>query len=505
MKKFYFLIYFVSVSMILFGQTYLSEDFSSSQMPPTGWTIEGLPAQWSISTSNSAGGIAPEGMFTYINQTTTTRLISPQIDLSGLTSVAISFKHLYDDYPGAGPALGVSTRSAGGSWNQVWEVSPTSNLGPEDKTIVVSNGDVGQSDFQFCFYFNGNMYNLDYWYVDDISVFTPFDIDAQLTQVDLPQYVEFGSELEVTGKVKNMGVSNINSFDISYTVDGGTPAVSSVSGINIPLGGFYTFTHDTPIILPEAGTYEIVVNIENVNGSIDNNPDNNTLTKYVGAVPFIPSKKVIGEEATGTWCGWCVRGICFMDYMSETYPETWIGIAVHNGDPMVVTAYDNAIPSIIPNFPGYPSGAIDRAGDNYWDPSDFETGYQQRIEAISPATIEIVNFSWDPVSRVVDFDLQSEFVVDINHELRFCAIMTEDSCWGTTAQWNQTNYYAGGGNGTMCGFENLPGTIPASQMHYDHVARAILDTPYGTPGSLPTTITAGDVVSYSYTYTLPDN
>jgi len=224
----------------------------------------------------------------------------------------------------------------------------------------------------------------------------------------------------------------------------------------------------------------------------------------VGAVPFIPAKKVFAEEATGTWCGWCVRGICFMDYMAETYPDTWIGVGIHNGDPMVVPAYDEAIASIIPNFPGYPSGTIDRSGDNYYDPSEFEAGYLERMNAISPATIDIVNFSWDATSRVVSFDLQSEFVVDIQNELRFAAVITEDSLWGTSSGWNQGNYYSGGGNGPMCGFESMPPTIPAAQMHYDHVAREILDSPYGTEGSLPSGILAGDIHSYTYTYTIPE-
>jgi hypothetical protein len=194
-----------------------------------------------------------------------------------------------------------------------------------------------------------------------------------------------------------------------------------------------------------------------------------------------------------------------MDYMAETYPDTWIGVGVHNGDPMVNAIYDDAIQSIIPNFPGYPSGTIDRSGDNYYDPSEFEEGYLQRMEAISPATIDIVNFSWDAVNRIVSFDLQSEFVVDIHNELRFGFVITEDSLWGTSSGWAQANYYAGGGNGPMCGFEDMPGTIPAASMHYDHVAREILDSPYGTEGSLPLEILAGEVHSYNYTYTIPGN
>ena len=198
-----------------------------------------------------------------------------------------------------------------------------------------------------------------------------------------------------------------------------------------------------------------------------------------------------------------MRGICFMDYMTETYPETWIGVAVHNGDPMVVPAYDDEIGNIIPQFPGYPSGTLDRAGESFWDPEDFEQGYLERMEALSPASIDIANYTWDPVTRVINFNLQSEFIVDIYSELRFGVVITEDSLWGTTAQWNQANYYAGGGNGPMCGFESMPSVIPAAQMHYDHVAREILDTPYGTENSLPNPILAGSTHSYNYTYTIP--
>ncbi|PKP23845.1 MAG: hypothetical protein CVU06_06190, partial [Bacteroidetes bacterium HGW-Bacteroidetes-22] len=83
-------------------------------------------------------------------------------------------------------------------------------------------------------------------------------------------------------------------------------------------------------------------------------------------------------------------------------------------------------------------------------------------------------------------------------------IFVEDSLWGTSAQWGQTNYYAGGSNGAMCGYENKPSTVPAAEMKFDHVAREILDTPFGTPNSLPASITSGSVISYQYSYTLPD-
>jgi len=35
-------------------------------MPPTGWTLDGLQAQWSIGNSSNSGGLAPEGKFSYV-------------------------------------------------------------------------------------------------------------------------------------------------------------------------------------------------------------------------------------------------------------------------------------------------------------------------------------------------------------------------------------------------------------------------------------------------------
>ena len=502
MKKNYLLTLLLAVSCWVSAQTFLYEDFSSGMMPPSGWTIDGYPAQWSNEATNTAGGTAPEAMFSWIDeQNATSRLISPVVDLTGVPDVVLSFQHYYDFYD-YGCFIGVATRFGTGDWTSIWELEPGESTGPEAKVFELTG--VGQPDFQFCLYITGNLYNVNYWYIDDVKIYIPLALDAKLKSVSIPSYAAIGAQVDVKGIVSNEGSSPITSFDISYNVNGGSPQVYSVSGLNLALGETYSFTHNIPFTLTDAGTYQVVTDVENVNETTDMDPANDTLTSYVGAVTFIPAKKVFAEEATGSWCGWCVRGICFMDYMAETYPDTWIGVGVHNGDPMVVPDYDVAIQSIIPNFPGYPSGTIDRSGDNFYDPSEFEEGYLLRMNAISPASIDIVNYTWDAVNRIVSFDLQSEFVVDVNNELRYAVVISEDSLWGTSSGWNQSNYYSGGGNGPMCGFESMPATILAADMHYDHVAREILDSPYGTEGSLPLGILAGEIHSYNYTYTIPE-
>lgn len=277
----------------------------------------------------------------------------------------------------------------------------------------------------------------------------------------------------------------------------------SVSGLNLALGEDYTFTHATPLTVPEIGACIIVTSISNINSGEDMNPDNNMLESRVTGVPFIPNKKVMAEVSTGTWAGWGPKALCFLDYMSETYPDTWIGIAVHNGSEMTVPEYDGVIYDIIPGYGVVPSVTTDRTpGDS--DPSELEAAYNRRINDISPATLEIVNYEWNPSIREVSFDLQSEFVADINSELRFGVVFIEDSLYGASDEWAQYNLYAGGSNSPMCGYENLPDPVPAEQMHYDHVARAIIDTPFGTPESLPQGITTGSVITYHYSYIVPE-
>jgi hypothetical protein len=506
MKKSYIFSILFFIGFAVSGQTYLTEDFSSNLMPPAGWSIDGMPGQWMISNTDNAGGIAPEGLFTYEDTVTYTRLISPAIDLTGLTTVALIFNHYYSFYDNPAPVFGVATRSGGGSWTSVWQVAPAGDVGPELKVLDITSSDVGQADFQLCFYINGDLYNMNYWFLDDIMLFTPLSLDLALKAISLPEYILVNNNVTLTGTVLNWGSSDITSLEVAYRVDGGPAQISSITGVTIPFAGSYDFTHSVPLSFSTAGGYHTInVNIQDVNNGTDLNPDNDSSSAAIGVVPWAPEKKVFCEEATGTWCGFCVRGICFMNYMEQTYPESWIGVAVHNDDPMVYAPWDDEIPNIIPNFPGYPSGTLDRAGSDYTDPSDFEEAYLERITKISPVSVDIENFTWDTATRVVGFDVICQFSIDMPGEMRFAAAILEDSVWGTGSGYIQSNYYSGGNLGPMCGFESLPDHIPAASMHYDHVGRVILDSPYGTPSSIQGPITSGSSFSYHYTYTIPNN
>ena len=54
-----------------------------------------------------------------------------------------------------------------------------------------------------------------------------------------------------------------------------------------------------------------------------------------------PSKMVLIEEATGTWCAWCPKGKVFSEMLLETYNDKLIFIEVHRNDPMENEEYSD--------------------------------------------------------------------------------------------------------------------------------------------------------------------
>jgi hypothetical protein len=284
------------------AQTYILEDFSDNTMPPAEWSLDGFAAQWSINNGNTAGGVAPEAMFTWVSGNGTSRLVSPEIDLTGLESVMFEFSHFLDNYSGSGYSIGAATRSQGSDWNIVWQVNPTGNIGPVTENIEIDNDDVGQADFQFCLFVTGNFYNLDYWYIDDVWLYTPVDLDAGLTSVTTGTYASGATE--ISGKIKNFGLNEITNLVIDWKIDEGDPVSTEFTDLSIPFGATFDFVCDGFLNLP-IGSYNLTLTIESVNGTQDADPENNMITKTVNFVSHTVAHRPALEEFTSSTCAPC--------------------------------------------------------------------------------------------------------------------------------------------------------------------------------------------------------
>ena len=182
MKKFYFIGFVLWFPLVVVSQTLLTQNFSSGVWPPSGWTISGYTTQWSLNQGNQAGGTIPEGKFTYITGTGTSYFISPNINTTGKTQVILDFRQYLDHYS-SGYSVGVSnTVQPEEHGIMCGRLAPTGNISPELKSIIITNSDVGSSTFQFCFFITGNLYNIDYWYIDDISLFAPLQPGCRLNK-----------------------------------------------------------------------------------------------------------------------------------------------------------------------------------------------------------------------------------------------------------------------------------------------------------------------------------
>lgn len=289
---------------ITFGQQIFNVDFTSATFPPTGWTFDAQSANWSRVTSNNAGGSPGGEAQMYYSPTfnSTTRFISPLTDLTGKPTVVLSFKHALDYYSNSF-TIGVATRTGtGGTWNTVWSQTVSDNI-IETREILINNSNTNAANFQVCIFFTGNSYDLDYWFIDDINLSVPYSIDGKLATINNPTYVVAGSN-NITGQIKNAGLTNINSFNVNYTVDGGTTNTTTVTGQNLAYGGTYNYTC-TPAWNATPGIHSLKVWISNVNGTTDMNHSNDTLTKTISVGTQSVTMFPLFEEFTSSTCAPC--------------------------------------------------------------------------------------------------------------------------------------------------------------------------------------------------------
>lgn len=347
MKKlvlFAFAVLFAMASMAQNRATILAESFNNSGMP-AGWSIAGLgTTNWSISSTNNAGG-APNELHLYYGPqfNGTSRFVSPAVNLTGISSVVVSFKHALDNYQGS-HTLGIATSSDDG---KTWNVGWSQNYGSDGVWEVLQNistTDMGQDNVRFCLYYSGNSYNIDNWYFDDIEIFTLENLDLFLTEITVPSIVSGETTLAVDQnvgmKVRNYGVTPITSLQATYEIEGMEP-VTELFNVNIASLGVSTINFQTPTHLNPGG-YDVTVTINKVNGTDDNNLDNNQLSKHFSVAMAAAERTPMIEHFSSSTCGPCVsinnqmNTFCNNNAGRFTYTKyqmNWPG----NGDPYYTT------------------------------------------------------------------------------------------------------------------------------------------------------------------------
>jgi len=340
-------------------------------------------------------------------------------------------------------------------------------------------------------------------------------VEAELVSINnsLKVLASSSSTIGITGSIKNNGANSITSFDVAYKINGGAPVATHTVTPTSPIvtSATTTFAHNIPADFSTSGTYDVELYISNINGGgNDADLSNDTLTTSILSADEFYTKNVVYEEATGTWCGFCVRGLVGLNTMGHNITDgTWIGIGVHNGDPMVVSDYDQGIKKFIG---GYPSGVMDRY-EGAIDPglASLQQGYNEHKNIKALGKIEITNKTYDASSRAWTVDVATTFGMNLTSaNYNTALIIVENDVRGTTNGWEQHNYYSGGNYGPLTDWDGtdytqLPKTIPAVDMSYNHVGRKLVDGFDGSTGSVPSSVTYNTPNNFSYSGTLAAN
>jgi len=284
------------------AQTYFNVDFTGS-FPPAGWTIDAHAGNWSAVSTNNAGGTAPEARFNWSPQFVgDSRLISPAINTTGNTTVTTEFKYNLDHYGGA-YTIGVATRSGGGTWNTVWSiVNPSGSVPATTEIITINNSDVGAADFQICWFFSGDSYNLNYWYLDDLKLFVPLAHDVMVKDILVDPTYPPGTNFTPQAILKNFGL-NTETFDATCVIKLGGSSVytQNCSPITLAAGAEQTVSFPAYVLSAANDLYEITVTT-NLAGDMD--PSNDSRTEYFNTYTT-EREMVVLEIGTGTWCTYC--------------------------------------------------------------------------------------------------------------------------------------------------------------------------------------------------------
>ncbi len=165
--------------------------------------------------------------------------------------------------------------------------------------------------------------------------------------------------------------------------------------------------------------------------------------------------KVILEEGTGDWCGWCPSGHDVVSILHDDFGEDFISLQYHGGS----TAEPYQIPNGVKllnklNIQGYPNAAIQRwffPGEAFQmtNRGSWANYVAQVLEETptSPVTINVLSYKFDKTTRKVDAKLELQrahaVIDDPTASVRLTTIVKESGIIGPQVDYvngNQDEY-----------------------------------------------------------------
>ncbi|MFM2386714.1 MAG: hypothetical protein RL660_1471 [Bacteroidota bacterium] len=213
------------------------------------------------------------------------------------------------------------------------------------------------------------------------------------------------------------------------------------------------------------------------------------------AVAQTTVRKVVLEDFTGTWCGWCPEGTVVLEGLKTQYPTTFYPVASHNGDALEVpagAAIDNGI-----GVTGYPNGAIDRykyTGNSKISMSrgQWASKTSTRFNMAAIASVSLTDLATDGTNFTgkinAKFSTAPNGTMPINVQL----YILEDSipATGNLLQSNYSSSVQGGAD-------------PLTNWFHNETLRKAAGPNWGWTGVIPNAAVVGTNYTKDFSFTVP--
>lgn len=439
-----------------------TEDFA--QGLPLGWAITDSSGQGKVWTYTTTGPLnfpadslqsttAYNGYMIMdddsygLNSPTKTELISTAINCSGIPFVRVKFQDFFRNYVPANceAIFQISTDSI--TWTSLYHAEAglatnESTANPNYVDINISAIAANQPTVYLKFTYRGNWgYS---WEIDDIELYEPALVDAELAAAIVPiNGCQLSSVNPVSVTIINDGVNPIFSIPVSYSVNGLNP-VNEIATDTIAPGDslLYTFIQTADLMAP--GTYTLSFNCDLAN---DTNVINDTVsfvtTSYAQS-SVQTTAYTMGFEPSEDFSGWIAEDVdgdgVTVDITSN---DTYAGVGcLRKPATISAVADDNWIYTTCFNFKG---------GTDY-----LLKFWYKNFELVTPCQ----------VAAFVGKQNNSSFSTK---KIVVCPIPTD-----TTYQYSATSFKVANNGVYYIGFHLYTATPGASEVHIDDIEVSII-------------------------------
>lgn len=271
------------------------------------------------------------------------------------------------------------------------------------------------------------------------------------TVTPLSQYVtvKTGQSQNVVISITNDGVAPLSGAFVIPPAAQTWLSTPNTSVNNVAGGATTTATFQVGSPSVVAGNYSTTVQFQSNDQAHNDIPI--TINLYVRDELVSQPTKVLIEEGTGTWCGWCPYAHDILHDIEESKGDQVIALSYHgpvgSGDPWTSTAIDQVLGAL--GLGGYPNASFQRwllpgQSAQMIDRGSFATAVDQVLTAQpnAPVKLEVVEYAYNAGTKNVTAKLKLTGAVAIplnNIDLKINAVVSQDSIVG-----DQTKYYSDG-------------------------------------------------------------